>query len=37
MGVWALEYDGTHLHAGGLFASFNTVRQRGYARFAEVG
>ena len=36
MGVWALLHDGTHLHAGGLFASFNGVRQRGYARFAEL-
>ncbi len=36
MGVWALVHDGTHLHAGGLFASFNGVRQRGYARFSDV-
>jgi DNA-binding beta-propeller fold protein YncE len=36
MGVWALEHEGTHLHAGGLFASFDGVRQRGYARFADV-
>jgi hypothetical protein len=36
MGVWALEHDGTHLHAGGVFASFDGVRQRGYARFTEV-
>jgi hypothetical protein len=36
MGVWALQHDGSHLHAGGLFASFNGVRQRGYARFAEL-
>jgi WD40 repeat protein len=36
MGVWALIHEGTHLHAGGLFASFNGVRQRGYARFTEV-
>lgn len=37
MGVWGLVHDGSYLHAGGLFASFNGVRQRGYARFAEVG
>jgi hypothetical protein len=36
MGVWALMHDGTHLHAGGLFSSFDTVKQRGYARFSEV-
>ncbi len=36
MGVWALQHDGSYLHAGGLFASFNGVRQRGYARFAEL-
>jgi hypothetical protein len=36
MGVWALEHEGTQLHAGGLFSSFDTVKQRGYARFTEV-
>ncbi|MDF2967548.1 MAG: hypothetical protein K0Q93_1326 [Nocardioidaceae bacterium] len=36
MGVWALVHDGTHLHAGGLFSSFDTVKQRAYARFTEV-
>jgi WD40 repeat protein len=36
MGVWALVYEGTQLHAGGLFSSFNGVRQRGYARFTDV-
>lgn len=33
MGVWALLIDGTQLHAGGVFAQFNGVSQRGYARF----
>ncbi len=36
MGVWALVLDGTHLHAGGLFTGFGTVKQRGYARFSEA-
>jgi WD40 repeat protein len=36
MGVWALDYDGTHLHAGGVFATWAGVAQRGYARFAEL-
>jgi hypothetical protein len=36
MGVWALLHDGTHLHAGGLFTGFGTVKQRGYARFSDV-
>ncbi len=35
-GVWALVLEGTHLHAGGLFTGFGTVKQRGYARFSEV-
>ena len=35
-GVWALVLEGTHLHAGGLFAGFGTIKQRGYARFSEV-
>jgi hypothetical protein len=33
MGVWALLIEGSHLHAGGVFSSFNTVSHRGYARF----
>lgn len=35
-GVWALVLEGTHLHVGGKFSGFNTVKQRGYARFSEV-
>lgn len=37
MGVWALVLEGTRLHAGGLFSGFGTTKQRGYARFSEVG
>ena len=33
-GVWALLHDGADLHAGGYFAAFGTVKQRGYARFS---
>ncbi len=36
MGVWALEHDGTHLHAGGMFSTWAGLAQRGYARFAEL-
>jgi hypothetical protein len=36
MGVWALDYDGTHLHVGGVFATWAGVAQRGYARFTEL-
>ncbi len=36
LGVWALVLDGTHLHAGGVFTGFGSIRQRGYARFAQV-
>jgi WD40 repeat protein len=36
MGVWALVLDGAHLHVGGLFSGFGTVKQRGYARFSQV-
>ena len=34
-GVWALEIDGTDLHAGGVFKYFGAgaVKQTGYARF----
>ena len=35
-GVWALMLDGTRLHVGGFFTGFDTVKQRGYARFTEV-
>lgn len=34
MGVWALLIEGSHLHAGGVFSSFDLVSQRGYARFS---
>lgn len=37
LGVWALSHDGDDLHAGGVFSGFGTVKQRGYARFSEVG
>jgi hypothetical protein len=37
MGVWALLREGDHLHAGGLFSGFGTTKQRGYARFSDVG
>lgn len=33
LGVWALEIAGSHLHTGGVFDSFDGVRQHGYARF----
>lgn len=36
MGVWALNYDGTHLHTGGVFATWAGVAQRGYARFTAL-
>ena len=36
MGVWALAHDGQRLHAGGVFAGFGDVKQRGYARFSNV-
>lgn len=36
MGVWALVLEGTQLHVGGLFTGFDTVKQRGYARFSEA-
>jgi hypothetical protein len=36
MGVWALDYDGTHLHTGGVFATWAGVAQKGYARFTEL-
>ena len=35
-GVWALAHDGQRLHAGGVFAGFGDVKQRGYARFSNV-
>ncbi len=35
-GVWALVLDGPHLHVGGFFTGFGTVKQRGYARFSQV-
>jgi len=35
-GVWALVLEGTHLHAGGTFTGFDTIKQRGYARFSRV-
>jgi hypothetical protein len=35
-GVWALTLEGTHLHVGGYFSGFGTVKQRGYARFSQV-
>jgi len=33
MGVWALLIAGSHVHAGGVFSTFNLDSQRGYARF----
>jgi hypothetical protein len=35
-GVWALTLAGTQLHAGGFFAAFGAVKQRGYARFSQA-
>jgi len=35
-GVWALVLEGTHLHVGGMFTYFDSVKQRGYARFSQV-
>jgi hypothetical protein len=34
MGVWALLIQGDKLHAAGVFRSFGTDAQRGYARFS---
>lgn len=36
MGVWALLFDDSRqqVHAGGVFSSFGTIAQRGYARFS---
>jgi hypothetical protein len=34
--VWALDYDGTHLHTGGVFATWAGVAQKVYARFTEL-
>ena len=34
LGVWALLVEGNHVHAGGVFESFNGVLQRAYARFS---
>jgi hypothetical protein len=36
MGVWALVYEGTHLHVGGLFTGFGDIKQRGYARSTQT-
>ena len=36
MGVWALDHDGTHLHVGGVFSTWDGVAQRGYARFTQL-
>ena len=36
MDVWALLLEGTRLHVGGVFSGFDTVKQRGYARFSEL-
>lgn len=33
MGVWALMIEGSHVHAGGVFSTFDLQSQRGYARF----
>jgi hypothetical protein len=35
-GVWALMLEGSHLHVGGFFTGFDTIQQRGYARFSQV-
>ncbi len=37
IGVWALAHDGKRLHLGGAFTGFGTVKQRGYARFTQIG
>ena len=34
LGIWALEIDGAHLHAGGVFQYFSSAKQQGYARFS---
>lgn len=35
LGVWALALTDTHLHLGGRFSGFDTISQRGYARFSQ--